>query len=763
MPTGASGVPKADARILAEDEDIISSVGKQRVLVLNSYNIGYAWTDNEVRAIQDVFANNPDVVLHLEFMDTKLSNSAGHFANLARLLRRKFRDVSFDVIIATDDDALDFLRDYGAELFAEVPIVFAGINNFKLSKIQGLTKVTGVNEEADFHDNIELIARLIPEVKHIYVIADNLTAGRMIRREFDRAAQDFQSRFRFHYFTGLDMAELSAKLTQLSDDSVVFYLTFFQDAAGHHFAPQEAIPLISNSSPVPVFGQVDYMIGEGVLGGKVKSAYYQGRVVAQIAQRILNGEKAECIPIIMDSPNSFMFDYEQLRRFHINFSELPQDSIILNQPETFFYKYRTLIGIVLSVFVVLIGFILILLFNIRQRKRAQQGLQDILVAMGSVLELHSAAEIKEKLISIINRIIFLEQRIDCVAVYNYTGPLHHYKPQELIPLTTTQPADSGSAADDSLIRRAVEKGGSLVSGNQCVALFRTRGLVGNLVHLSGRRRFEDIDQDLLEILTSNVSMAIEQLEKSKLQESLETARQIQLSMLPHAFSTVTGPFGIDLHAHLLPAKEVGGDLYDFFAIDETHLCIAVGDVADKGIPAALFMAVAKTLIRAKAEPGLGPEIILNKVNAELVRDNEQCLFVTLFLGIFEPTNGLLHYVNAGHNPPYHIDRNGQPVALTGRSGPALGVIEGATYRPHQLHLQPGETLFIYTDGVTEAADASQQLYGEERLEQLLSSLNGASAEVIDTTLMDRLHQFAQGASQADDITVLTMRVTEPSL
>lgn len=755
----AAAVSPAESEIGAVELNSLPSNTKKRILVLNSYNVGYAWTDNEVRAIQDVFAEDQDVILHMEFMDSKVSNAPQHFSNLARLLELKFATIRFDIIIATDDDALDFLRQYSSTLFPDTPIVFAGINNFRLKKIAGLTQVTGVNEEADFNANLELIARLRPGAESIYVISDNLTAGRMIRREFDAAADDFRHRFDFHYLSDLTMEQLLSRVAALKEDSAIFYLTFFQDAAGRHFAPQEAIPLIAERASIPMFGQVDYMIGEGIVGGKVKSAYYQGRVAAQTAQRILNGELAECIPIEMQSPNYYMFDYEQLKRFGIGSSILPQGSIIVNQPETFFYKYRALIASVLAVFFVLISFILILLVNIRRRKRAQKGLQDILLAMASVLELDTATQIKEKLIAIINRIIFLERRIDQVAVYNYNGTFHDYDSTSLIPLTA-ESVTSQIVPDESLIQRAIEKGSSLVHANECVALFRTHGLSGNVVYMSGRRRFEDIDQDLLEILTSNVSMAIETLEKSKLQESLETARQIQFSMLPQAFAEVSGSFGLDVHAALLPAREVGGDLYDVFKIDDEHLCIAVGDVADKGVPAALFMAVAKTLIRAKAEPDVGPEVIINKVNAELVRDNEQCLFVTLFLAIFDRKDSTLRYVNAGHNLPYRIDRLGQPSVITGRSGPALGIIEDISYKAHELPLKPGEALFLYTDGITEAANTQGVLYGEDRLEQTLRSLRGATAKTVDDTLFEAVNSFAQGAGQADDMTVLTLRRME---
>ena len=484
---------------------------------------------------------------------------------------------------------------------------------------------------------------------------------------------------------------------------------------------------------------------------------YQGRVAAELAERIIDGELAECIPIVIESPNIYMFDYQQMLRYDIPLSALPAESIIINEPETFLYRYKGLIAIVVTVFAVLLVFILILLFNIRRRKRAQKGLQDILIAMSSVLELDSAAEIKEELIEIINRIIFLDRAVDQVRFYNYHGKLRDYEASELIPLGADV-APSVPQPGDELIRTAIEQGTSIVRGRECVALFKTRGLMGNIVYLKGDRRFEDIDQDLLEILTSNVSMAIETLEKSKMQEALETARKIQLSMLPHAFESVAAPFGVDVHAMLLAAKEVGGDLYDVFAIDDDHLCIAVGDVADKGVPAALFMAVAKTLIRAKSEPGLTPDMILSKVNTELLRDNEQCLFVTLFLAVYQRSTRTLHYANGGHNPPYLISADGVPSQLPLLPGAALGVIDEAVYQPQQHRLAPGEALFAYTDGVTEAVNTLGQMYGEDRLAQMLDSLGMELATTLNSRLMDDIEGFSRGAGQADDITVMTLRV-----
>lgn len=735
----------------------VANPEKQRILVLNSYNLGYSWTDNEVLAIQDFFADDQDIILQMEFMDAKLSNAPEHFRNLRQLYQHKYRDSVFDVIIVTDDDALDFIRRYGEELFPGVPVVFAGINNFGSDQIAGMRAVTGVNEQADFVANLELILRLQPDVTDIFVITDELTAGRMIRLEFETAAAKFEDRLTFHFLNDLTLAEVQAKVSTLSQNDAVFYLSFFQDASGTSFTPWEVIPLISRSSTVPMYGQVDYMLGKGILGGKVKASYYQGQVAAEVAARIVNGELAECIPIVMESPNIYMFDYVQMQRFGIPQWALPNDSIIINEPETFLYRYKGLIAAVATIFVVLLAFIFILLFNIRRRKRAQKGLQDILIAMSSVLELDSAAEIKEELIEIINRIIFLDRAVDQVRFYNYYGKLREYDATRLIPLGA-EAAPSTPQPGDELIRTAIEQGNSIVRGRECVALFKTQGLMGNVVYLKGDRRFEDIDQDLLEILTSNVSMAIETLEKSKMQEALETARKIQLSMLPHAFESVAAPFGVDVHAMLLAAKEVGGDLYDVFAIDDDHLCIAVGDVADKGVPAALFMAVAKTLIRAKAEPGSMPDTILSKVNAELLRDNDQCLFVTLFLAIYQRSTRTLHYANGGHNPPYLIAADGTPSELPLLPGVALGVIEGVGYRSQQHQFAPGDAIFAYTDGVTEAVNTAGDMYGEERLIQVLAGLGVELAATIDRGVVDDVEAFSRGAGQADDITVLTLRV-----
>lgn len=741
-----SGAAWAQQDTLPEHNQLVSN---KHVLLLNSYNKGYTWTDNEVQAIEEAFANDTSTILHIEYMDTKMINTKDHFALLKQLFEHKYDKIKFDVVIATDDDALKFLRQYRETLFPDSPVVFAGINNFNPSKITGLDNITGVNEQADFMANLELILRLQPNTKDVYVIADQLTAGKLILKEFNTSAASFNNRLQFHYLTGLGMADVQDRVAKLGSNAVVFYLTFFRDGNGVGFSPWEAIPLISESASVPLYGQVDYMLGKGILGGKVKSSYYQGRIAAQLAKRILAGESAADIPIVMESPNNYMFDYQQMMRFGISVDALPQDATVINEPQTFYYKYKTLIWTVAAVIAILLLFIFILLVNIQKRKRAQKGLQDIIEAMSSVLEQDSLSKIREALVDVIHRVIFLGKPIDEVAFFNYSGKLKDYEPENLATLS-----GSKNPHQESLIKQAIEHQGCLATHHECVALFKNANIPANVAYLKGRRRFDDMDENLLEILTNNVSMAMESLEKNKIQQSLETARKIQLSMLPHDFREVSEPFGVDIHANLIAAKEVGGDLYDCFAIDQEHLCIAVGDVSGKGVPAALFMAMAKTLIRAHALHSQNPHEILHKVNTDLNRDNDQCMFVTVFLAVYNHKDGSLAYANGGHNPPCIVKADGECTWLPLEAGVALGVMEGMAFTLQSLQLQPGDGLFIYTDGVTEATSPNFELFGEARLQALLQQHYAGDAESVTTKVIDEVFDFSAEAGQADDITVM---------
>ena len=246
--------------------------------------------------------------------------------------------------------------------------------------------------------------------------------------------------------------------------------------------------------------------------------------------------------------------------------------------------------------------------------------------------------------------------------------------------------------------------------------------------------------------------------EQRIESELNIAREIQMGILPRISDPLPKEKNIDLYAMIEPAREVGGDLYDFFFVDPTHFCFLVGDVSGKGVPAALFMAVTKTLIKAIASTGKATDETLKIVNNELTANNSNCMFVTVFIGILNIRTGEIHFTNAGHNPPVHIGTRSVSFVQS-QFQPAIGAFPDAAYGTGQLKLSPGESLFLYTDGVNEAFNTKGEQYGNERLVAALKSSTGQnSAEIVRVVFKD-VSSFVNGAEQSDDITMLNIRYT----
>jgi sigma-B regulation protein RsbU (phosphoserine phosphatase) len=213
---------------------------------------------------------------------------------------------------------------------------------------------------------------------------------------------------------------------------------------------------------------------------------------------------------------------------------------------------------------------------------------------------------------------------------------------------------------------------------------------------------------------------------------------------------------------MLPARDVGGDFYDFFALDDQdqRLGLVIADVSGKGMPAALFMAVSRTLVKATALSGLGPAACLQRVNTLLLAENPSDMFVTLFYAIFDLRSGELTYSNGGHNPPFVI-RAGAAVETIPADGALLGVLETARYAEHRLQLHRGDTLLLYTDGVTEAANSADCLYGDAGVAGFLAGGGGGTSEQLVHALIGDVTRHSEGIAQSDDITVLAMRYLGP--
>ena len=245
-------------------------------------------------------------------------------------------------------------------------------------------------------------------------------------------------------------------------------------------------------------------------------------------------------------------------------------------------------------------------------------------------------------------------------------------------------------------------------------------------------------------------------EKERINAELTLASDIQAHMLPCIFPPFPDHNEFELYALMNPAKEVGGDFYDFFMIGENKLAVIVADVSGKGVPAALFMVIAKTLIKNYTQTGMEPAEVFTTVNRLLCDGNDAGLFVTAWLGVLELTDGTLTYVNAGHNPPLVKRANGEFEYLRERSGFVLAGMDGIKYRQNTLKFVSGDKLFLYTDGVTETTDSQQRLYGEDRLKNFLNKNPEADVEKTLKTLRGELQDFAGDAPQFDDITMLLL-------
>ena len=246
-------------------------------------------------------------------------------------------------------------------------------------------------------------------------------------------------------------------------------------------------------------------------------------------------------------------------------------------------------------------------------------------------------------------------------------------------------------------------------------------------------------------------------EKERIGAELSVATHIQASMLPCIFPAFPNRREFDIYATMTPAKEVGGDFYDYFLVDDDHLAVVIADVSGKGVPAALFMVIAKTLIKDHTQSGKPPEEVFTEVNRQLCEANDENLFVTAWMGVLEISTGKLVYVNAGHNPPVIGRKNGETEFLRSRPGFVLAGLDFTKYRAGSLELMPGDLLYLYTDGVTEAMNTAQELYGEERLKRTLDANVSAAPEEIFKAVKKDLDDFVADAPQFDDITMLAMR------
>jgi serine phosphatase RsbU (regulator of sigma subunit) len=268
-------------------------------------------------------------------------------------------------------------------------------------------------------------------------------------------------------------------------------------------------------------------------------------------------------------------------------------------------------------------------------------------------------------------------------------------------------------------------------------------LAVNLIEISVKR------------LTEHVKAEVEARER--INAELRVAREIQVSMLPRVFPPFPNRKEFELWALMEPANEVGGDFYDFFFVGEKQLCVLIGDASGKGVPAALLMALCKTLLKSEAMRGYSASEMLARVNNLICPENQECMFVTVFCLLLNTGTGEIECATAGHNPPLLCSSDGATQLVSPEPGPVIGFEENATYESKRIRLNPGDMLFLYTDGVIEAENPNQEAFSLERFRSCANALRAREMRDVIAGARQDIARHTQGQSQSDDITLLALR------
>ncbi len=339
--------------------DIASPVEPQ-ILVLNSYHKGDSWSDQIVDGIEsNVLLQYPEAKLRVEYMDTKRNSSKDYMAELSDVYQRKFLDQKFDLIFASDDNAINYLMGVRKALFPGVPIVFCGANDQDTHLVwEGQENVTGVLEYADIRQTIALALQLQPNIKKLFVVNDRTITGNSIGRAFNRFLAENGDKFEITQLEDVPLEQLAQQLSQLPDDAIVLLLAYLRDKNGVYYDPAHTANILSKASSVPLYGVWDFYLGGGVLGGVITSGFDQGDAACNLVVAILKGQDVQSLPVIKKSPVRTTLDHEVMQEYGLEDMSFPDTVVVLNKPISLFDEYSGLIYTVVVVIVTLLLFIL---------------------------------------------------------------------------------------------------------------------------------------------------------------------------------------------------------------------------------------------------------------------------------------------------------------------------------------------------------------------------------------------------------------------
>lgn len=303
-----------------------------RILILNSYHKGYSWSDQIVDGIEsNILLQYPEAEIRVEYMDTKRNNSAKYFEELSKVYELKLSDEQFDLVFASDDNAINFLLKVRSSLLPDVPIVFCGANKLDSRLLQREEKnITGVLEYADIAQTIDLAVRMRPETKRIVIVNDKTVTGQNVAQEFDKFLAENRGRFEFLHLEDSPLADIASQLKNLPSDSIVLLLAYLRDKNGVYYDPSQTAEVLSEASSVPIYSVWDFYFNHGIAGGVMTSGHLQGEAAAKLGLDILRGISVDQLPIEQQGGNRIVFDYTAMQRFGLPVDKLPQAAIVKN-------------------------------------------------------------------------------------------------------------------------------------------------------------------------------------------------------------------------------------------------------------------------------------------------------------------------------------------------------------------------------------------------------------------------------------------------
>lgn len=359
---------------------------KSNVLYLNSYQNGYKWSDDILEGLRNSFVSSGlNIDLHIEYMDTKRFKDRDFMEILHSYYVFKYQKYKFSAIVVSDNNALNFMLRYRDSFFPGVPVVFCGINDFQPDLIKGLDNYCGVLENPDIKNNIDLALKINPDLHKIVVVGDQSVTSRAIQEQIKNAEPLFKGILNFEYWNDMPLVDLLSHSRTMSKNDILLFTPFYKGAHGDLLSSEEVLNIIYQNSPVMIFSVWEFLLGHGIVGGKLLSGNDQGRKAAEMALHVLKTGKMPEHRVIKATNEYYMFDYNVLERFNINSDLLPEDSVIINEPD-YFYKldkqvFWTIIVSILGLSMILVMLVISILQRRRVEKRikAQLSFQEILM------------------------------------------------------------------------------------------------------------------------------------------------------------------------------------------------------------------------------------------------------------------------------------------------------------------------------------------------------------------------------------------------